>query len=156
MADREQRQLARWDPFQQLSELQEEIGRWWDRDWWPWPTPRLARRAALWAPRVDMYEEGNELVVKAELPGVQKSDISVTVEDNDLVLRGERKAEQEVKEEHYYRLERSYGGFYRRLPMPAAVDVEKIKATLQDGVLEVRVAKPAATPPPKGKEIPVS
>ena len=114
------------------------------------------RRPAVWAPRVDMYEESGDIVVKAELPGIQRSDIEVTVEDNDLILKGERKSEKEVKDENYYRVERAYGTFYRRIPLPSAVDAEKIKAKFQDGVLEVRVAKPLQQEKLKGKQITIS
>ena len=160
MAEREEtgrRQLMRKDPFQQLQDLQEEIGRWWDRDWWPWPVARMGRRwgGAPWAPRVDMYEDGGEVVIKAELPGVKREDVTVTVEDNDLVLCGERKFEKEIKEEHFFRLERGYGSFYRRLPLPVSIDPDKIKAKFQEGVLEVRMPKPTEEAP-KGKRIDVT
>ncbi len=146
MAEHEHNKIpmaAHRDPFQQF---QQEIGRWWDRDWWPWPSPRfgpLARRTEEnWVPRVDIYEEGKEIVIKAELPGVKREDIEVTLEDNDLILRGERKTETEVKEENYFRLERGVGVFYRRLTLPVVPDAAQIKAKLLEGVLEVRLPKP--------------
>ena len=82
-------------------------------------------------------------------------DVTVTVEDNDLVLRGERKSEKEIKEEHFFRLERGYGSFYRRLPLPVSIDPDKIKAKFQEGVLEVRMPKPTEEAP-KGKRIDVT
>lgn len=148
MAEREpKRNLIDRDPFRQLLDVQDEIGRWWDRDWWPWPTMRLARRTGGWTPRIDVYEEGEEVVVSAELPGVQREDIHVTVEENSLVLQGERTEQKEVKEEKYYRMERSFGSFYRRIPFEAPVAPDSVKASFKDGVLEVRVPKPAPQAP---------
>jgi HSP20 family protein len=84
-------------------------------------------------------------VVKAEVPEVKKEDIDVALEGGDLVIRGERKAEQEVKEEDYYRMERSYGSFYRRIPLGFEVKSEQVQAKYTDGVLEVSIPKPAET-----------
>lgn len=155
LAKREERGLWRWDPFEALDELQEEIDRLWRRAWWPapWsltrPLRRLTRMAETWAPRCDVYEQNGQIVVKAELPGVKKEDIEVSLVEGDLVIRGERKAESEVKEEDYYRMERSYGSFYRRLALPADVKADEIQARYQDGVLEVRIPKPST------KKIPI-
>lgn len=141
------RSLIDRDPFRQLLDVQEEIGRWWDRDWWPWPTMRLARRTGAWTPRIDVFEEGEEVVVKAELPGVNRDDIHVSVEEGSLVLQGERREEKEVKDEKYYRMERSFGSFYRRIPFEAPVPSDTVKASFKDGVLEVRVPKPLPAAP---------
>jgi HSP20 family protein len=82
-------------------------------------------------------------VVKAELPGLKKEDVTVEIDGEDLVIKAEAKTESEVKEEGYYRMERSTGSFYRRMPLPAGTTPEQIEATLKDGVLEVRVPKQA-------------
>jgi HSP20 family protein len=148
-----ERQLDRWDPIEMLNELQAEMARRWGQGWpfGPWSLGRrLAERAPLstaWAPRMDVYEQGGDLVVKAELPGVKKDDMEVTLDDGDLVIRGERKAEKEVKEESFYRMERSYGSFYRRLPLSFEVKPDQIKASCADGVLEIRIPKPAEQRP---------
>ena len=139
----------RWDPGELFAEMQEEMSRLWSGAPLPplgaWrPLQRLARSPAAWAPRADIYEQGDSIVVKAELPGVAKDDIDVALENGDLIIRGERKAEREVKEEHYYRMERSSGSFYRRLPLPEGTNADQIEARYEDGVLEVRVPKPAA------------
>jgi HSP20 family protein len=157
---REERALRRWDPFELLAEIEQDMARLWSEAWplAPRPFRRLFRampRAMAWSPRVDMFQRDGDLIVKAELPGIKKDDIEVTVEDGDLVIRGERKEESEVREEDYYRMERSYGAFYRRLPLPAEVDPDKIKATYTDGVLEVRVPQVVA-PKREAKKIPVS
>jgi HSP20 family protein len=93
-------------------------------------------------PRVDVFEREGNLVVKAEVPGVKKDDIDLQITDGDLVLRAERREEREVKEENWYRMERSSGSLYRRLPMPEGVQPDQIQATLTDGVLEVTIPKP--------------
>jgi HSP20 family protein len=103
---------------------------------------------------MDVYEKDNAIVVKAELPGMKKEDVQVEIEGEDLIIRGESKAESEVKDEDYYRSERSFGSFYRRMPLPAGVTAEQIHASLTDGVLEVRVPKPAEAKA-EAKKIPV-
>jgi HSP20 family protein len=106
------------------------------------PLRRMPQLAGANMPRVDVFEREGKLVVKAELPGVKKDDIDLQITDGDLVLRAERREEQEVKEENWYRMERSYGSLYRRLPMPEGVQADQIQAKLTDGVLEVTIPKP--------------
>ncbi len=110
---------------------------------------------AVWVPQMDVYEKDGKLVVKAELPGMKKEDVEVTVEEGDLVIKGERKTESEVKQEDYYRSERSYGSFYRRVPLPEGVDPEKATATYADGILEIDVPLPAK-PKQTERKIPVA
>ena len=93
-----------------------------------------------WVPAVDIFEnEKKELVLKAELPDVKKEDVAVTVENNTLTLSGERKADTEVRKEHYHRIERSFGNFSRSFSLPATVDTGKIGADFKNGVLTVRL-----------------
>jgi HSP20 family protein len=134
-----------------LETLQDEMAHFWSQGW-PFgslPFPRrmgqLFYAPETWTPRLDVFDKDGDLVVKAELPGARKEDIEVTLDRGDVVIRGERKAESEVKEEHYYRMERSYGSFYRRVPLDFEATVEQIKATFADGVLEVRIPKPTET-----------
>jgi HSP20 family protein len=138
----------RWDPMAWLAEMESDIDRLFGERW---PTMRPLRRIAMMpsapAPRIDVYEQNGAIVVKAELPGVKKDDVAVTMEGGDLVIKGERKDEREVKEENYYRMERSAGSFYRRLPMPEGIQPEQISAEYTDGMLEVRLPKPAAATP---------
>jgi HSP20 family protein len=98
-------------------------------------------RTGMWTPAVDIYENNDSVVVKAELPGVEKDQISVEVKDGILTMRGERKFEKEVKEESYHRIERSYGSFQRSFSLPVSVNQEKVTARFQDGVLEVKLPK---------------
>jgi HSP20 family protein len=142
-------QLRRRDPFEMLEAFQDEMARLWSQAWpfggMPFPrrTGQLVQGTAMWTPRVDVFEKDADLVVKAELPGAKKDEVEVTLDRGDLVIRGERKAESEVKEGGYYRMERSYGTFYRRLPLGFEADPKKVKATFADGVLEIRVPRPA-------------
>ena len=99
---------------------------------------------ASWNPSVDVHEETDAYVVTADLPGIQKSDVKVTVDDNVLSLTGERKFEERAEQDGYRRRERSYGKFSRRFRLPRRVDAAKVDATFKDGVLEVRVAKSEA------------
>jgi HSP20 family protein len=116
----------------------------------PWLTPFRRFRTvekAPWMPKLDVFQKENELVVKADLPGMKKEDITITLEDGALVLKGERKEEKEVKEENFYRMECTFGSFYRRLPLNFTADPAKVAAKLNDGVLEIRVPVPAVQPP---------
>ncbi len=99
--------------------------------------------AGAWAPTADAYVAEGALVVKADLPGVKKDDVSVTVRDGVLTIAGQRKEEKEVKEARYYAAERFSGAFSRSFPLPDGVDINAIAAEFKDGVLEVRVPLPA-------------
>lgn len=92
-------------------------------------------------PAVDLFEEKDELVVKAELPGLSKEDIQVQVADSTLTLKGEKKREEEVREEDYYYAERAHGSFVRTLEIPCEVKADQVKAVFKDGVLEIHLPK---------------
>lgn len=150
----------RWDPFAQFETLQDEMQRIWGQTWPLVPRPLsgplrwLSLAPGAWVPTMDIFEQGGSLVVKAELPGVKKEDIEVKLEHGDLVIRGARREEREVKEEEYYRLERSRGSFYRRIPLPFDVQSEQITADFTNGLLEVHVPRPAQEQPaPKKIEV---
>jgi HSP20 family protein len=146
----QERQPARWFPTETLAQMQAEMERFFGERTpfasWPVFRPlfRLAEPPSAWAPRADVYEYEGAVVVKAELPGVPKEQIEVTVEDGDLVIHGERRAEEKIEEKDFYRMERTFGTFYRRLPLPEGVEAEAIEATFTDGILEVKVPKPAS------------
>jgi HSP20 family protein len=143
----------RFDPIDLLNQMQAEFDQFWTNRW---PAVQLARRAeAEWAPRADVYEQDGKLVIKAELPGVAKDDVDVMIDGDDLVIRGERKAEEKVEEKDYYRMERSYGSFYRRIPLPEGATADKITATFKDGVLEV-TAPVAKASSPKSEKIAIN
>jgi HSP20 family protein len=94
-----------------------------------------------WAPPVDIYENGDNLVLKAELPGIDPKDVEIRVEDNTLYLKGERKFEKEVKEQNYHRVERSYGNFTRSFSLPNSIDSDKVQAEYKDGILTLTMPK---------------
>lgn len=124
-----------------------------------WPFARaLQRRAQLPAarvPRVDVFEREGDIVIKAELPGIKQEDVDLSIEGDDLVLRAEQREEREVKDENWYRMERSYGSLYRRLPLPEGTKAEAVKAALSDGVLEITVPK-AKQQAPQAQKIAIS
>ena len=94
-----------------------------------------------WLPAIDVREGEDELVVSADLPGLTKDDIEVTVEDNRLTVSGERKWDEETNKDHYHRIERAYGRFSRTLALPSAVKAEEVKASFKDGILNVTIPK---------------
>lgn len=96
----------------------------------------------LWSPQVEMFERGNNLVVRADLPGLSREDVDVEVDEDALIIRGERRNELDDEQEGYYRSERSYGSFYRAIPLPENVDPTNCQATFRDGVLEITLPKP--------------
>jgi HSP20 family protein len=116
----------------------------WPRLWRPerWLPSREAMRTHM--PAVDVYDEADAVVVKADLPGMAKDEIDVSLSGSTLTIKGEKKKEEEVKDEDYYRWERSYGAFARSIELPAEVKADEVKATFQEGVLEVRLPKTEA------------
>ena len=135
--------LTRWDPFRELARLQEEMNRSLGDD-------RLQFRAGEsvgWTPACDIYEDDEEIVVRAELAGVEPGDVELRFENGVLTLKGERKLEKEDRRENYHRLELSYGTFTRAFSMPATIDSEKIRAESKQGVLHIHLPKkPEAKP----------
>jgi len=97
--------------------------------------------AGSWAPAVDIYEDDSGIVLKADLPDMDPKDVEVRIEDNTLYLKGERKMEQEVNENNYHRIERSYGSFARSFVLPHTVSAEKISADYKNGVLKITMPK---------------
>jgi HSP20 family protein len=108
-----------------------------------------------WVPQVEVMERDNQLVVRADLPGMSKEDIKVDLEDDSLVIRGERKSEREEDEEGYYRSERSYGSFYRRIPLPSGVNTEEADADFRNGVLEITMPAPKRAEGKRNRQIEV-
>jgi len=131
--------ITRWDQARGLTSLQDQVNRLFEENF----TRDRSGHAdlATWAPPVDIYETENELVIKADLPDVQDKDIDVRVENNTLTIRGERKFEQNVNEDNYLRIERSYGSFMRSFSLPNTVSSENIRAEYRNGVLTLHMAK---------------
>ena len=134
--------LVRWNPWRDMSTLQNRINTLFDEPFFRSGRSDDELSLGSWNPAVDMFEDDDKIVIKAELPGVDKKDISVDVQDRVLTLSGERNYDHEVKEENYYRRERSYGKFQRTFTLPADVDSDKIKAEFKDGVLQIEIPKP--------------
>jgi len=107
--------------------------------------------SSTWTPSVDIYETENEIVLTAEVPGIDEKDIDIKIENNTLSLQGERKFEKETKEENYHRIERSYGSFFRSFTIPHNVDQDKIEAEHESGVLRILMPKKPETKPKKIK-----
>jgi HSP20 family protein len=106
-----------------------------------------------WSPSVDVSETKDNVIVNAEIPGMSKEDVKVTVQDNILTLSGEKKQEKEEKNGSYHRIERSYGSFRRSFILPTPVEADKVKATYKDGILRITLPK---TEEVKANEIPIS
>ena len=98
-------------------------------------------KRCTWSPSVDVYETEAEFVLSAELPGVQNEDISLTLDEGVLTLKGDRRFEKDVKQENYYRIERNYGHFNRRFALPGEVEADNVAASFEDGILKVVVPK---------------
>jgi len=120
--------------------LQDRMNRLFDDAGRPWRTDEPAATTS-WSPSVDIFETEGEIVVKAELPGMDRKDIQLNLENNVLSLRGERKFQKETKDDNYHRIERSYGVFSRAFSIPATVDEERIRADYKDGVLKIVLPK---------------
>lgn len=132
--------LIRWDPFLDLYDLQRDVSRLLSRTFRDVPREWLDE---VRMPATDVFTRGEDLIVRAELPGISEHDVDVSVEGHTLIVKGERREEHEVEEKDYQRREIHYGRFERRVPLPEEVDVDKIHARLEDGVLEVAVPKAA-------------
>jgi HSP20 family protein len=136
--------IVRWEPFRDLVSIQDRMNRLFDDAFRGSPRQATEDDWALggsWAPVVDIFEKDGNIVLKAELPGVDPKNVDIRVENNTLSLRGERELDREVKREAYHRVERSYGSFTRSFTLPNVVDVEKIKAEFKDGVLQLTLPK---------------
>jgi HSP20 family protein len=129
--------MVRFDPFRELAHMQDRINRIFGDVYTRRFTDDVMQRGE-WIPAVDIYENNDqEIVLRAELPGIAKEDIDLRVENNTLTLKGERKREQEIKDDQYHRIERSYGTFSRSFSLPSRVDTDKVRADFKDGVLTI-------------------
>ena len=134
--------LVRWNPFREMTTMQNRIDRMFNHPYWPSGRVDDDTGMGMWNPVVDLYEKDDHFVIKAELPGVDKKDITIDLKNRLLTLSGQRSYENEVKEENFYRRERSYGKFQRAFTLPSDVDSDKIKAEFKDGLLKIEVPKP--------------
>jgi len=136
--------IVRWDPFRELTALQTEVNRLFSRV----GSGEVAERQS-WTPSIDVIETDDSIKLKAELAGMHPKDISIEVQDNVLTVSGERRFQEEVKEDKYYRIERRYGSFSRSLALPQTLNENGIEAKYENGVLEVVVPKAEVAKPKK-------
>jgi HSP20 family protein len=130
--------MVRFDPFRDLAALQDRMNRLFNDAYQPRQSDDLMNRGA-WTPAVDIFEVDGALVLKAELPDMRREDIDVSVENNTLTIRGERKLDREIKQENFHRIERAYGSFARSFSLPNTVDATKIVAEYKNGMLSVKL-----------------
>jgi len=134
--------ITRWEPFRDLLSTQDRFNRLFNQAFgraFEGGDDELSART--WAPAVDIYETEGNLVVKAELPGVDPKQVEVRVEDNTLYLKGERKFENEENKQNYQRVERAYGTFVRSFALPGSVESDKVAAEYNDGLLTITIPK---------------
>lgn len=110
---------------------------------------RIPEEAKSWSPAVDVFEKGDNLMIKAELPGMKLEDIDAYVTEDTLTIKGDREQETGIKEENYFRSEIAYGGFYRSLDLPFSVDTKSIEAIYEDGILRISLQRAAGSKPKK-------
>jgi HSP20 family protein len=130
-----------------FSDVERMFEDWFDH-FWSRPLPRMwrpdfwrLRPISMTAPTLDFYEEKDDLIVKAEIPGMTKDEIDISLDGNMLTIKGEKKKEEEVKEENYYHCERTFGSFLRTVELPMGVKPDKVDASFKNGVLEIRLPK---------------
>jgi len=130
-----------WDPFREFEQMQNRLASLFGRRW-PVPEGREETFGLTeWMPPVDISEDDKEYTLKAELPGLSKEDVKVSVENGVLSITGERQAEKETKDKKYHRIERSYGSFIRSFTVPEGALADKISAEFKDGILKLHLPK---------------
>jgi HSP20 family protein len=141
--------LTRWEPFREFSTLQDSVNRMnrLFREAYSPQSPEEALTTTSFAPPVDIYEDEHNITMKMEVPGIDEKDIDVRIENNTLVVQGERKLEKEEKEENFRRIERQYGSFTRTFMLPNSVDPGQVNANYNRGVLTITLAKKAEAKP---------
>jgi len=150
---RPSRGLVPWQSLREMEEMERRFDEMFGRGFLPSVWRRIPMVEMGWSPAIEVFEKEDKFVVKAELPGMQGEDVDVSVVGDTLTIKGERKAETEVKEEDYYCCERSYGSFSRSIALPTSVDAKKIEASYEGGILEVSLPK---APEVKPKKIAIS
>lgn len=136
--------IIRWEPAREISSLQQEVNRLFNSFF---DAPVSGAGARRWTPAMDLVEQDDHYVLRADLPGVSQDDVELSLEDGVLTVAGERRAEHEERGEGFVRLERATGAFRRSLTLPEGVDGDAITATFDNGVLEVRIPKPQERQP---------
>lgn len=136
--------VNRWDPFRELNALQNTLNRVFQQEG---RGQDELMTSGMFVPAVDIYEDEQHITLKVEVPGMKEQDFDIRVENDTLVVRGERKFDKEEKEENFHRIERRYGAFSRSFSLPKTVDTENVEASYDAGVLNIRLAKRAEAKP---------
>jgi HSP20 family protein len=131
--------IVKYNPFRELRTMQDQMNRMLDMAWNREFGEDL--KEGVWQPPVDIYEDEQSVVIKAEVPDVDQKDIEVRIENNTLTLKGERKHSSEIKKENYYRVERYFGQFQRSFSLPQSIDQDKVEATCDKGILTITLPK---------------
>ena len=139
--------IVRWTPLRDMGILENRINRFFNDSFYAPGMEGDELAMTSWNPVVDIYDNDSNIVIKAELPGMDKKDIVIDLKDRVLTLKGERSLENEVKEENYYKRERAFGKFHRAFTLPAGLNQDKIKADFKDGVLKIDIPKPEEEKP---------
>jgi HSP20 family protein len=135
--------ISRWYPIREVASLQDRVNSLFQ----DFAGDNQPVTAASFAPAVDVYENGEKVVLKLDVPGIKEEDLDIRVENQTLSVRGERKFESEEKEENFHRIERRYGSFYRSFSLPTSVDTENVQANYEAGVLKLELKKKASAQP---------
>ena len=145
--------MAKWEPFEEIKRLEEEIDDIFNQFWRSTRIPKLSLprlkpgkeiasfESTMWNPAVDVIEKESEVIVKCDLPGVDKKDVKIKINHESITITGESRKEKKQEEENYYIEERVYGAFSKVIPLPSEVDPEKVQAKFENGVLEIKVPK---------------
>lgn len=149
-------------PFSMMSQFAEEMERIFEdfglgHNWLGQrfrPAGSETGHVAIWSPQMEIFERGGQFIVRADLPGLTKDDVKVDISEDALTIQGERKLEHEEDREGFHRSERSYGSFYRSIPLPEGINGEEAKANFKDGVLEISI--PAPQHQSRHRQIPIS
>ncbi|KAB2842339.1 MAG: Hsp20/alpha crystallin family protein [Melioribacteraceae bacterium] len=128
--------LIKFEPLKEFESFQNQIKKYFD----DFPSFGMNFENSF-SPRIDISEKNDKILVEAEIPGVKKEDLKITLQDNILTIKGEKKKEEESKDNNYYRCERSYGSFSRSFTLPAEVNTEKVDAKFSDGMLKIELKK---------------
>jgi HSP20 family protein len=135
--------ITRWDPFREVVSMQNRL----NSIFGGLSADDSPLTTASFVPAVDIYEDDKAVVLKLEVPGIEEKDLDVSVENQTLTVKGERKFEKEEKEENFHRIERRYGSFFRAFTLPTTVDTEHVQASYNAGVLKLELKKkPEAQP----------
>jgi len=129
------------DPFAEMEALQRQMNQLFDVSLARSPWGDTTLLGGQWAPAVDVYDSPDNILIKADLPGLSKDEIEVTIQDQNLILKGEKKQDAQIKQERYFKTERFYGSFCRTIPLPSDIDADKVEAAYQDGVLALTLPK---------------